>query len=61
VFGLTPSGPDAATPVDRAREAGVLIVALGPRAVRAVTHLDVSRDACVRAGDILAPAVTGNG
>jgi threonine aldolase len=61
VFGLAPSGPDAATFVDRARQAGVLIVAMGPRTSRLVTHLDASRDACVRAGDILARAVTGDG
>jgi threonine aldolase len=53
VFGLSSSGPDAATFVARAREAGVLVVALGPRAVRAVTHLDVSREACLRAAAIL--------
>jgi threonine aldolase len=54
VFGLAPSGPDAATVVGRAREAGVLVVALGLRAVRAVTHLDVGREACLRAAAILA-------
>jgi threonine aldolase len=54
VFGLSPTGPDAPTLVARARDAGVLVVALGPRAVRAVTHLDVSREACLRAATILA-------
>ena len=53
VFGLSSSGPDAATFVARAREARVLVVALGPRAVRAVTHLDVSREACLQAAAIL--------
>lgn len=57
VFGLSPSAPDAATVVIRAREAGVLVVALGPRAIRAVTHLDVSRDDCVRAAGIIAESV----
>jgi threonine aldolase len=56
VFDLAPSAPDAATVVGRAREAGVLVVALGPRSVRAVTHLDVSRDACLRAAAILVDA-----
>jgi threonine aldolase len=56
VFGLSPAAPDAATVVARAREAGVLVVALGPRAVRAVTHLDVSQDDCVRAAGIVAEA-----
>lgn len=54
VFGLSAQAPDAATVVSRAREAGVLVVAFGPRTVRAVTHLDVSREDCVRAGEILA-------
>jgi threonine aldolase len=53
VFGLAPSAPDAATVVARAREAGVLVVALGPRSIRAVTHLDVSREACAEAAAIL--------
>jgi threonine aldolase len=53
VFDLSPSAPDAPTFVARAREAGVLVVALGLRAVRAVTHLDVSRDACLRAASVL--------
>jgi threonine aldolase len=57
VFGLRPSALEAATVVARAREAGVLVVALGPRAVRAVTHLDVSRDDCVRAAGIIAESV----
>jgi threonine aldolase len=61
VFGLSPSGPDSATFVARARDAGVLVVVLGPRSVRAVTHLDVSRDSCVRAGEILARAAVGDG
>jgi threonine aldolase len=61
VFRLAPSAPDAATLVDHARRAGVLIVAMGPRTVRAVTNLDVSRDACLRAADVLIRAVTADG
>ncbi len=34
------------------REAGVLLSAVGPRAARAVTHLDVTRDECAAAGRI---------
>jgi threonine aldolase len=49
VFRLHPELPDAATIVARAREAGVLISALGARTVRAVTHRDVSRDDCAAA------------
>ena len=57
VFRLAPAAPDAATVVARAREAGVLVVAFGPRSLRAVTHLDVSRDACVAAARILVAAL----
>jgi threonine aldolase len=57
VFRLTSDGPDAATIVDRARDAGVLVFAFGPRTVRAVTHLDVSADACARAGELLLEAI----
>ena len=38
----------------RAAERGVQIFAFGPRMVRAVTHLDVSREQCARAADIMA-------
>ena len=54
VFGLAASAPDAATVVGRARAAGLLVNAIGPRAIRAVTHLDVTRDACLQAAAILA-------
>jgi len=50
---VTPGAPDAATIVARARSAGVLLLAFGPRLVRAVTHLSVRQEDCVRAGEIL--------
>ena len=53
VFGLTADAPDGPTVVSRAKERGVLIFAFGPRTIRAVTHLDVSRDQCARAADVL--------
>lgn len=53
VFRLAPGAPDAATVVSRAREQGVLVLAFGPRTVRAVTHLDVSRAQCERAAQVL--------
>ena len=59
VFRLAPDAPDAATLVAKARERGVLINAFGPRTVRAVTHLDVSREQCARAADILAELAGG--
>jgi threonine aldolase len=56
IFGLAPGAPDASVVVDRARERGVLVFAFGPRTIRAVTHLDVSRDQCERAAEVLAEA-----
>jgi len=57
VFGLGDGAPDAATVVARAKERGVLVMAFGPRTVRAVTHLDVSRSDCEQAAEALAAAV----
>jgi threonine aldolase len=54
VFDMAPGAPDAPTLVARARERGVLINAFGSRRVRAVTHLDVSRQDCERAARVLA-------
>jgi threonine aldolase len=53
VFGLAADAPDASTIVARARERGVLVMAFGPRTIRAVTHLDVSRAQCERAANVL--------
>jgi len=58
IFNLADGAPDAATVVQRAAERGVLVFAFGPRSVRAVTHLDVTREDCARAADILAAAAT---
>jgi threonine aldolase len=58
VFGLSDNTLDAAAIVARARERDVLVNALGARTVRLVTHLDVSRDQCVRAAEILVDLVT---
>ena len=57
VFRLAPDAPDATTLVAKARERGILINAMGPRTLRAVTHLDVSRDQCVHAAAVLAQLV----
>lgn len=59
VFSLSPGAPDAATLVARAKAEGVLIFAFGPRTVRAVTHLDVTRAQCERAADILVRIAEG--
>ncbi|BCS35176.1 threonine aldolase [Luteitalea sp. TBR-22] len=58
MFHLSPGAPDAATVVARARERGVLLIAFGPRTLRVVTHLEVTRDQCARAADILAELCT---
>jgi threonine aldolase len=45
---------DARELVRRCGERGVAFLALGPDRVRLVTHLDVSREDCVRAAEIIA-------
>jgi threonine aldolase len=57
VFHLAEGAPDAATVVARAAQADVHVMAFAPRTVRAVTHLDVSKDDCERAGTVLAEAI----
>jgi threonine aldolase len=61
VFGLAPGAPDAATVVARARERGVLLFAFGVRTVRAVTHLDVTREQCAQAAKVLVEVIDGAG
>jgi threonine aldolase len=53
IFRMEPEAADAATVVERAQAVGVLVSAFGVRTVRAVTHLDVSRDQCQRAAELL--------
>jgi len=53
IFSLADGGPDAAAVVAGARAQGVLVVAFGRRTVRAVTHLDVTREQCEQAADVL--------
>jgi threonine aldolase len=45
--------PDASRYVAESRAQGVLLNAIGPRSVRAVTHLDVATEACRRAATIM--------
>ena len=55
VFHLPDAMPlDAPTLSAQAREQGVLVNAFGPRTIRAVTHLDVTRAQCEHAADVLA-------
>jgi threonine aldolase len=57
VFSLSPDAPDATTVVARARARGVLVFAFGVRTIRAVTHLDVTREQCDGAAEILVEAI----
>ncbi|HXP73361.1 MAG TPA: GntG family PLP-dependent aldolase [Stellaceae bacterium] len=57
IFRTADGAPDAATVVARAKEKGVLVGAFAARTVRAVTHLDVTRDQARRASEVLAAAV----
>jgi len=59
IFSLGPGAPDAAAVIAAARARGVLVVAFGPRTVRAVTHLDVTRDQCERAASVLDEVIGG--
>jgi len=53
VFRTADDAPDAPTVVARARDVGVLVVAFNARTIRAVTHLDVTRDAVADAAERL--------
>jgi len=59
IFSLDASAPDAAAVIAAARAKGVLVVAFGPRTVRAVTHLDVTREQCEHAASVLGEAIAG--
>ena len=50
---------DAESVVARAKTEGVLLNVFGPRRVRAVTHLNVSREECIDAANILAGVIEG--
>ena len=50
---------DAPTLVKKLREHGVLASAIGPHAVRLVTHYDASRADCERAAEVLEQVLCG--
>ena len=54
ILNLDSSVPDAVEIAGRAKEGGVLLSIFGPKKLRAVTHLDVSRSQCEKAAEILA-------
>ncbi len=53
LFRLAPGVPDSPAVVAAAREAGVLLAAFSARSIRAVTHLDVTREQVVDAAQRL--------
>ena len=53
IFHLTPTAPDATAMIAGAAARGVLAFAFGPRTIRVVTHMDVSRDECAAAAETL--------
>ena len=59
IWEMAPGSPDAATIVAKAKVAGILISALGVRTMRAVTHMDVRREECERAGEEISKIVRG--
>ncbi|HEX2114316.1 MAG TPA: GntG family PLP-dependent aldolase [Alphaproteobacteria bacterium] len=59
VFRLRPGAPAARIVVERCKAQGVLLFAFSESVIRAVTHLDVTREQCERAGDVIAAAVAG--
>jgi threonine aldolase len=59
IFDLAPGAPDAATVVALAREQDVSIFAFGPRTIRAVTHLDLTREQCEHGASVLRRIVGG--
>ncbi|WP_198954587.1 low specificity L-threonine aldolase [Kineosporia sp. R_H_3] len=58
VLDLTASGRAAVDVAAAAREHGVLVSALGPRMVRAVTHLDLDDEAAAGAARVLAKVLS---
>ncbi len=61
VFSLAPEAQDASAVVERARSRGVLLFPFGARTVRAVTHLDVTREQCEQAAGILVEVIDSAG
>ena len=53
IINLAPSARDAAELAERAQKAGVLLSVFGRKKLRAVTHLNVSRNDCTRAAEAL--------
>lgn len=59
IVNLAESAPNADEIAMRARKSGVLLSVFGPKKLRAVTHLNVSRNDCSRAAEILVQVFRG--
>ncbi len=59
IIDVSASGVDAATWSKRLCEEGVRMAAIGPQKLRALTHLDVTREEVERAGEIFAALAEG--
>ncbi len=59
IIDVSASGADAATWSKRLGEEGVRMAAIGPQTLRALTHLDVTREEVERAGEIFATLAEG--
>jgi threonine aldolase len=59
ILRTTAGAPDAATIAARAKEKGVLVSVFAQRTVRAVAHLNVTRDQCMKAAEVLAAVFAG--
>jgi len=57
IFDLADDGPDAEAIINACAKKGLLFSQFGPRRIRAVTHLDVDREACERGATILADVI----
>jgi threonine aldolase len=57
MFDLEPPAPDGATLSRKLFEKGVLVSAVAPRRIRAVTHLDVGREEVLRAAALVREAL----
>jgi threonine aldolase len=56
-FNVCQPGLTVSTLIERLRAAGVLMLGTGPHSIRAVTHLDVSKEGIERAVEVLRQAV----
>ncbi len=57
LFDLAPKAPDPQTFLARCAKAGILLCPFGTRRIRAVTHLDVNADDCLRAAATIRDAL----